>query len=167
MTPAKQLPTPGAAASQPGRKQDQLKRLWTHVHGLVYRLSGGRILGRVGGQPVLLLETVGRRTGQARSTPVQYVSMDGAFVVVAANAGAARPPAWYLNLCAAPHATVRVGTQDIAVHAREVHGSDRDAMWRQLTAANRHLEGVARRAGRRLPVLLLAPAQLSPRTTPS
>jgi deazaflavin-dependent oxidoreductase (nitroreductase family) len=115
------------------------------------------MLGRLGGQPVLLLQTVGRRTGQTRTTPVQYLPREGAFVVVAANAGAARPPAWYLNLCAAPQASVRVGAQDVEVRAREVHDSERDALWRQLTAANRYLDGVASKAGRRLPVLVLAP----------
>lgn len=143
-----------------------MKLLWTRAHAFVYRLSGGRILGRLGKQPVLLLQTVGRHTGQARSTPVQYLPSDGAFVVVAANAGAARPPAWYLNLCAAPDASVRVGTDDIAVHARELDGSERDAMWQQLTDANRYLDGAARKAGRQLPVLVLAPrsAPLRPST---
>ena len=50
-----------------------------------------------------------------RTTPVQYLPRDGAFVVVAADAGAARPPAWYLNLCAVPYARVRVGARDVDV----------------------------------------------------
>jgi deazaflavin-dependent oxidoreductase (nitroreductase family) len=140
-----------------------VKRFGTHAHALVYRLSRGRILGRLGGQSVLLLQTVGRRTGQTHTTPVQYLPSDGAFVVVAANAGAPRPPAWYLNLCAAPNAAVRIGTKDIDVHAREVHDAERDAMWAELTAANRYLERVARKAGRVLPVLVLAPIE-SPQT---
>ena len=121
-----------------------MKRIGTRAHALLYRLSGGRILGRIGGQDVLLLQTVGRRTGRSRSTPVQYLPHDHAFVVVAANRGAARPPAWYLNLCAAPRARVRVGSDDVEVLARELGGTERDALWRQLTAANRYLEGVAR-----------------------
>jgi deazaflavin-dependent oxidoreductase (nitroreductase family) len=135
-----------------------VKRFGTRVHALLYRLSGGRVLGRVGGQPVLLLQTVGRRSGQTRATPLQYLLRDGAFVVVAANAGATHPPAWYLNLSAEPRALVRIRTHDVDVEAREVTGSERDAIWRQLTAANRHLADVARRAGRRIPVLVLAPA---------
>ena len=98
---------------------------------------------------------------------MQYLSRDGAFVVVAANAGAARPPGWYLSLCAARHARVRVGTQDIAVRAREVRDSERDAMWRQLTAAKRYLDGVSRKAGHRLPVLVLAPTEPLPGATPT
>jgi deazaflavin-dependent oxidoreductase (nitroreductase family) len=138
-----------------------VKRIGTRAHALLYRLSGGRILGRIGGQDVLLLQTVGRRTGRSRSTPVQYLPHDHAFVVVAANRGAARPPAWYLNLCAAPRARVRVGSDDVEVLARELGGTERDALWRQLTAANRYLEGVARKAGRPLPVLMLAPSASS------
>jgi deazaflavin-dependent oxidoreductase (nitroreductase family) len=147
----------------PDRRPHDVKRFGTHAHALVYRLSGGRILGRLGGQPVLLLQTVGRRTGQTRTTPVQYLPSDGAFVVVAANAGAIRPPAWYLNLCAAPDAAVRIGTKHIDVQAREIHDAEREAMWRELTTANRYLEPVARKAGRLLPVLVLAPIE-SPQT---
>jgi deazaflavin-dependent oxidoreductase (nitroreductase family) len=143
-----------------------VKRFATHAHALVYRLSGGRILGRLGGQSVLLLQTVGRRTGQTRVTPVQYLPSDGAFVVVAANAGAVRPPAWYLNLRASPVAAVHIGSEDIEVRACELHDAQRDAMWGQLTAANRYLERVACKAGRLLPVLVLTPvesAQTAPR----
>ena len=125
-----------------------MRRLGTKAHARVYRRSRGRILGRIGGQPVLLLQTVGRRTGRTRTTPVQYLARDGAYIVVAAKGGATRPPAWYLNLCAAPQAQVRVGQLDIDVRAREIRGSERDAAWLQLTAANRYLDGAARRAGR-------------------
>jgi deazaflavin-dependent oxidoreductase (nitroreductase family) len=135
-----------------------LKRWGTHAHAAVYRRSGGRALGRVGGQAVLLLETVGRRSGRLRETPVQYLASDQAFVVVAADGGAAHPPAWYLNLKADPHAHVQVGSQTIAVEAREVLGDERAALWERLTGANRYLERTARKAQRELPLLLLEPA---------
>ena len=134
-----------------------MKGIATRAHARVYRLSGGRILGRMGGQPVLLLNTVGRRTGRTRTTPLQFLRRDGAFVVVAANRGAPRPPSWYLNLCADPNAQVRIGTEDVDVMAREVRDSERDGLWRELTAANRYLAKVARKAGHPLPVLALAP----------
>jgi deazaflavin-dependent oxidoreductase (nitroreductase family) len=84
-----------------------MTRRATRLHAWVYRRSGGSVLGRMGGQPVLLLETAGRRTGRRRTTPVQYLADGDTFVVVASNAGAARPPAWYLNLRANPHAESR------------------------------------------------------------
>jgi deazaflavin-dependent oxidoreductase (nitroreductase family) len=131
------------------------KRLGTRIHAAVYRRTKGRLLGRVGGQPVLLLGTVGRRTGRRRETPLQYLEDHEAFVVVAANAGAVRPPAWYLNLIADPHARVQVGAQTMDVRARKVLGDERTALWQRLIGANRYLEGTARKAQRQLPLVLL------------
>jgi deazaflavin-dependent oxidoreductase (nitroreductase family) len=135
-----------------------LKRCATRAHAAVYRRSSGRVLGRVGGQPVLLLDTVGLRTGQRRQTPVQYLRDGEAYVVVAADGGAPNPPAWYLNLGADSHARVQVGSRTIAVEAREVRGEERAALWQRLTDANRYLERTARKARRELPLLLLEPA---------
>lgn len=140
-----------------------MKRWGTRLHAAIYRLTRGRVLGRVGGQPVLLLETAGRRTGQPRTTPVQYLADGDTFVVVASNAGAARPPAWYLNLRASPRAQVQVGERTIDVRAQEAAGQERAELWQRLTAANRYLERAARKAGRDLPLMALVP---SPPTTP-
>jgi deazaflavin-dependent oxidoreductase (nitroreductase family) len=124
----------------------------------VYRLTGGRAFGRLGGQPVLLLRTTGRRSGQARTTPVQYLRDGGSFIVVAANGGAARPPAWLLNLRAKSRARVQIRSDAREVIAREVAEPEYEELWQRLTAANPALEKVARRAGRRLPILVLSTA---------
>jgi F420H(2)-dependent quinone reductase len=140
-----------------------MRRWVTRLHAWVYRRSGGRVLGRMGGQPVLLLQTTGRRSGRARTTPVQYLADGDTFVVVASNAGAARPPAWYLNLRADPHARIEVGPRSAEVRAQEAAGQERAELWQRLTAANRYLERAARKAGRELPLMALVP---SPPTAP-
>ena len=134
-----------------------MKRWGTRLHAAIYRLTRGRVLGRVGGQPVLLLETVGRRTGRRRTTPVQYLADGDTFVVVASNAGAARPPAWYLNLRANPHARVRVGARTVDIRAQQAAGQGRVELWQRLAGANRYLERAARKAGRELPLMILVP----------
>ena len=134
-----------------------MSRWATRLHTWVYRRSGGRVLGRLGGQPVLLLQTTGRRSGLSRTTPVQYLAHGESLVVVAADHGARRPPAWYLNLCATESGRVRVGAQTFAVAARETSGDERTERWDQLIAANRYLPKVQTRAGRQLPVLILTP----------
>jgi deazaflavin-dependent oxidoreductase (nitroreductase family) len=134
-----------------------MPRWSTRLHAWVYRRSGGRVLGRMGGQPVLLLQTTGRHSGRTRTTPVQYLADDDMFVVVASNAGAARPPAWYLNLRANPHARIRVGARSIDVRAHEATAQERAELWRRLTAANRYLERAARKAARDLPLIALVP----------
>ena len=143
-----------------------MKHWGTRMHAAIYRRTHGRILGRVGGQRVLLLQTVGRRTGQRRTTPVQYLSDGETFVVVASHAGAARPPAWCLNLRASPHARIDVGGRGINVRAQEAAGQERAELWQRLTAANRYLERAARKAGRELPLIALIPSTpTAPRPT--
>jgi len=111
----------------------------------------------MGGQPVLLLETIGRHSGRRRMTPVQYLTRGETFVVVASDGGAARPPAWYLNLRADPHARVQAGARCVEVRAHEVTGPERAELWQRLTAVNPYLERAAHKAGRDLPVVTLAP----------
>jgi deazaflavin-dependent oxidoreductase (nitroreductase family) len=111
----------------------------------------------MGGQRVLLLTTTGRRSGRSRTTPVQYLADGERFVVVASNAGAARPPAWYLNLRASPHAQIEVGGRGIDLRAQEAAGQERADLWRRLMAANRYLERAARKAGQDLPLMASFP----------
>jgi deazaflavin-dependent oxidoreductase (nitroreductase family) len=140
-----------------------MKRWGTRTHTAIYRRTRGRVLGRVGGQPVLLLQTVGRRTGLRRTTPVQYLADGDTFVVVASDAGAHCPPAWCLNLRAEPQARVEVGGRTFDVRAQETAGQQRTELWRRLTAANRYLERTARKAGRDLPLMALIPSTPTPR----
>ena len=120
----------------------------------------------MGGQPVLLLHATGRRSGQTHVTPVQYLADGDTFVVVASNAGAARPPDWYLNLHANPDATVQVGARTMEVRAQEAAGQERAELWLRLTAANRYLKRAAHKAGRDLPLIALVPSTpMTPRPT--
>ncbi len=78
------------------------------AHLGIYRLTRGRVLGRVAGMPVLLLTTTGRRSGRARTTPLTYFEDGTDLVVVGSNGGEDQAPAWWLNLRDEPHATVTV-----------------------------------------------------------
>lgn len=69
-----------------------MKRLGTRLQAAICHLADGRVLGRIGGRPVLLVETAGRRTGRRQVTPVQYLADADASVVVACNAGRDLPP---------------------------------------------------------------------------
>ena len=84
-----------------------LIRVISVVHRLLYRVSRG-LIGAYTGAPVLLLATIGRKTGRSRSTPLLY-SEDGAnWVVVASNAGDDPHPSWWVNLKTTPVATIQV-----------------------------------------------------------
>jgi len=97
----------------------------------LYRLSGGRVGGRVGKAPVLLLTTTGRRSGEKRTAPVVYLQDGNGYVVINTNAGNAKVPAWSLNLEADPKADVEVGKRRIPVVARVAGGEERADLWRR------------------------------------
>lgn len=78
-------------------------------HRDVYAKSRGWVGHRWTGFPCLLLTTVGRKSGEARSTVLTYVELDGDPVIAASNGGSARPPAWFLNISAEPKVVVRRG----------------------------------------------------------
>jgi deazaflavin-dependent oxidoreductase (nitroreductase family) len=125
------------------------------AHAWLYRTTGGRVLGALGGQRILLLTTTGRHSGLARTTPVQYQRIGGNLVVVASNRGARVAPAWYGNLVTNPHVTVRIGSEELGCRARVAAGTERDGIWEGLRADNPWLARASQRARRRLPVVVL------------
>lgn len=96
----------------------------------VYRLSGGRIGGKVGKAPVLLLTTTGRKSGERRTCPVVYLAHGRNVILIDTNAGNERLPAWSHNLGANPEAEVEVGRERRAVQARRAEGEERADLWR-------------------------------------
>lgn len=100
----------------------------------IYRLTGGRVGGKLGKAPILLLTTTGRKSGEPRTAPVLYLADGDRFVVINTNAGNAKTPAWSLNLRANPEAEVEVGRKRVAVRARLAEGEERTDLWR------RHME---------------------------
>jgi F420H(2)-dependent quinone reductase len=100
----------------------------------IYRLTGGRVGGKLGKAPILLLTTIGRKSGEPRTAPVLYLADGDRFVVINTNAGNAKTPAWSLNLRANPEAEVEVGRKRVGVRARLAEGKEREDLWR------RHME---------------------------
>lgn len=138
------------------RKSKAIELFW-RIHPFVYRATGGRVLGRVMGVPVLLLITKGRKTGATRTKPLLYLLHGNAFVVAASYAGEPRHPAWWLNLRANPSAQVLVGSRTIDVRAREAEGDERAQLWRDVVAQDAAFAEYQRRTSRRIPVVVLEP----------
>ena len=133
-------------------------KLAGRLHKAIYRLAGGRLLGRVANMPVLLLTTTGRRTGRPRTTPLTYLERGGDLVVIGSNGGERRPPQWWLNLQADPHAVVTIARDARPVVARETTEAERDELWPRVVATNPGYARYASRTARRIPVVLLIPA---------
>ena len=126
------------------------------AHTGALTVTRGRVLARWFGARLLLLETVGRRTGRTRVAPLAYVPDGADLVVVPGNAGADRPPAWWLNLRAAGRGAVIVAGRRRPVAARVATGAERRRLWARLAAVT-PVEHYDRRTARHLPVVVLSP----------
>jgi deazaflavin-dependent oxidoreductase (nitroreductase family) len=94
-----------------------------------FRANDGRVGGMFEGRPLLLLHHTGARSGAARVNPLVYLADGGRYVIFASKAGAPTNPDWYHNLVANPDATVEIGTESFAAHARVAGGDEREAIW--------------------------------------
>ena len=122
----------------------------------LYRRTRGRLGGRVGRTPVLLLTTTGRNSGARHTVPLGYFDDDGVRYVVASNGGAPRNPAWYFNLVAHPEVRVQIGTDVHEAVARPAAGEERARLWEHLMATAPMYRRYAR-APREIPLVVLTP----------
>jgi F420H(2)-dependent quinone reductase len=135
-----------------------LVRRFGALHRLLYALSEGRWFAQWSGVPVMILETVGRRSGRCRQTPVCYLPDRDNLVVVPANGGAKRVPAWWLNLSTAGEGTAIVGGRRDRVRPVLAQAPDRERLWQRFVDAYPGLDGYRSRARRELAVVVLEPA---------
>src|SRR5881394_3472338 len=106
------------------------------VHQWLYEVSDGRIGATLGGRSMLLLRTVGRRSGQPRTAALLYVRDGDAYVVIASKGGAPKHPGWFHNLAAQPDVEIQVGRERIPVRARVAAGAERSRLWARADEVN-------------------------------
>ena len=140
------------------RLASPLIRALSAANTWVYRLSGGRIGGRFrGGAPVLLLTTVGRKSGQPRTAPLLYLEDGENLVIVASKGGMSHHPVWYLNLEANPDVKVQVGSERRRMRARRALDEEKAKLWPRLVAMYGDYDTYQGRTDRNIPVVILSP----------
>ena len=100
-----------------------------------FRANGGAVGGQFAGAPLLLLHTVGARSGQRRVSPVMCQKAGGGYAVFASRAGAPVSPGWYHSLLAHPQVTAETGTGTAELAARAAGGDERERIWAAQRAA--------------------------------
>jgi F420H(2)-dependent quinone reductase len=123
----------------------------------IYRLTRGRVMGKVGRAPVLLLTSIGRRSGEPRTAPVVFLIDAGRTVVIGSNAGNARAPAWSHNLKANPDAEIEIRGDRRKVSARVAEGEERGELWRKMNDQYAGFEDYEQRTSRDIAVFVLEP----------
>jgi len=123
----------------------------------LYRVSRGRLLGRLDRAPVLLLTTVGRRSGQPRTAPLVYLANGERLIVIGSNAGHETAPAWSLNLEANLDAEVELGSDRRKVRARVAVSEERAELWRKVNEMYSGFDDYSARTTREIRLFVLEP----------
>lgn len=120
-----------------------------------FRENHGKVGGNFEGAPLLLLHSVGAKSGQTRVSPMMYLPDGDRFLVFASKAGAPDNPDWYHNLKANPDATIEVGDDTIDVRAEELGRAERDEKYAEQAALFPGFADYEKKTDRVIPVLAL------------
>lgn len=134
-----------------------LQRSFTRLHIFAYLRTGGALGGNLGGRPMLLLTTTGRKSGKAHIIPISYFPDNGRFVIVASNWGAHNHPQWWLNLQAHPQTQIQVRKKTLTVTATEATGEEYQRLWSLITTKYANFLDYQKGTSRRIPVVILTP----------
>lgn len=128
------------------------------THQFVLRLSGGRLLTSAFGMPAVELHSIGRKSGESRSTMLTAPIADQERVVlVASKGGDDRNPDWYLNVTAHPEIELTIGGARHSMRARTATPEEKAELWPRIVAAYKGYGGYQRRTRRDIPVVICEP----------
>lgn len=141
-----------------GARQPTANRLmrWGNKQAVTsIRRKGGKFWG----SDVLVLNTVGKKSGAERSTPVGWHAGDnGTWLIVASGGGGRRNPAWYYNIAANPdRVSIDIDRRRVAVIPEQLHGAERDRAWKRITSASPQFARYETKTDRDIPVIRLTP----------
>jgi F420H(2)-dependent quinone reductase len=124
------------------------------INALLLRLSRGRLGSKLGKQTILILHTVGRKSGQERAIPIAYFNYEDRYLIVASNWGKDRQADWYLNLKKDPHARLEINGEIIPVSAREAQGEEYDRLWEFATTHHPQYLDYQKMTARHIPIMV-------------
>ena len=128
---------------------------WQRDHVERYVATDGKEGHVWQGVPTLLLTTIGRRSGQARRTPLIYGRDDDRYLVVASKGGSDDPPLWYTNLTADPRVRIQVGADTVDGHARTATAEEKERLWPMMTKIWPAYDDYQTRTSREIPIVII------------
>jgi deazaflavin-dependent oxidoreductase (nitroreductase family) len=133
---------------------------WAEINPKIideFHANHGKLGGFFAGSPVLLLHTIGARSGKPRVTPLTYLPDGDSFVVFASNTGSPKHPAWFHNLVANPRVTVEVADNALPATATVAQGETREELFARQIAALPRYGGYQEKTQRAIPVVVITP----------
>ena len=128
---------------------------WARKQAEKFEASGGAKADHLHGRPIIVLTSVGAKSGKLRKTALMRVEHEGQYAVVASLGGAPKHPVWYWNLVKNPHVELQDGAQKHDYDAREVFGEEKALWWERAVATWPDYANYQRKTDREIPVFVL------------
>jgi deazaflavin-dependent oxidoreductase (nitroreductase family) len=132
---------------------------WARKQVELFEATDGREGNSMRGRPIIVLTSVGAKSGKLRKTPLMRVEHEGEYAIVASLGGAPRHPVWYFNLVANPHVELQDGAERRDYTAREVTGEEKTVWWQRAVAAWPDYAAYQEKTDRSIPVFVLTPLE--------
>jgi len=130
---------------------------WARKQAEAFEASDGAQANELQGKPIIVLTSVGAKSGKLRKNALMRVEHDGVYAVVASKGGAEEHPSWFHNLVANPHVELQDGPVKRDYRAREVTGDEKALWWSRATEVWPAYDGYQQKTSRPIPVFVLEP----------
>lgn len=128
---------------------------WARDQAEQFEASGGAEANTIGGKPIIVLTSVGAKSGKLRKTALMRIEHDGVYAVVASKGGAPEHPVWYWNIVRHPHVELQDGADKRDYDARLVEGDERASWWDRAVEVWPDYAGYQTKTDRQIPVFVL------------
>jgi deazaflavin-dependent oxidoreductase (nitroreductase family) len=137
--------------------KDILIKWFMRINTFLLRITNGHLGSKLGKQTILLLETIGRKSGQPRVIPIAYFFHEGKYLIVESNWGKDNHADWYLNLKKDPRAALTVRGHKITVAGHDAEGDEYIRLWKFATEQHPPYLQYQRMTKRRIPIVVFQP----------
>lgn len=134
-----------------------LLQMFMRFNSLIIHASKGRLGAKLGKQTILLMHTVGRKSGKKYTTPIAYFTIENSYYVIGSNWGQEKNASWYFNLKENPNLTIEVKGREIPVHAREAEGDEYEQLWAEAVARHPDYLHYKAMTTRHIPIIVFTP----------
>jgi deazaflavin-dependent oxidoreductase (nitroreductase family) len=141
--------------------QKRLIKWFTAFNTFLIQASGGKVGSKLGSQTILLLHSVGRKSGKHSITPIAYFNVDDIFFVVASNWGRETNAAWYHNLQANPKTSIEVKGKNIPVIARAAQDAEYSRLWQYAVEHHPPYLDYQKMTSRKIPIVVFEPVKIT------
>jgi len=130
---------------------------FSRFNSFIYKLTGGRVMGRLQGRPIMLVTMTGAKSGKSRTVPLMYVPYKEGVIIVASQGGSPRSPVWTRNLIANPDIVVQYKSKLMNLRARQVDDAEKALVWPICVEHYPEYEDYQKRTDRKIPVFVCEP----------